>query len=268
VPCKATPVWRPHPVSPYSSCTTTCRSSLLHKYCSQHQEQGETFWNWKGREVWNKERYCESVEKRETKRNEGRRRGSLKQRGRVQTHQHWRIVIFQLTIFFPRCSTIEEKVATGLRLCTGKKKKKTTVVIGLPSHCHLPNHREESSASSPPPPASSPAATALPVDNNIVRSKRRKQKQRRTGLKKKNTEKRKKKGADHRPSHSPGRHHQHLHKAAAEREEHRWQGGGNEEESDRKERKEIERGRKDQVEVLNKGENFKTKPRGQRDNHW
>jgi hypothetical protein len=102
VPCKAMPVWRPHPVSPYSSCTTTCRSSLLHKYCSQHQEQGETFWNWKGREVWNEERYCESVEKRETKRNEGRRRGSLKQRGRLQTHQHWRIVIFQLTIFFPR----------------------------------------------------------------------------------------------------------------------------------------------------------------------
>ena len=185
VPCKAMPVWRPHPVSPYSSCTTTCRSSLLHKYCSQHQEQGETFWNWKGREVWNEERYCESVEKRETERNEGRRRGSLKQRGRVQTHQRWRIVIFQLTIFFPRCSTIEEKAATGLRLCTGKKKKKTAAVIGLPSHYHLPNHREESSASSPPPPASSPAATALPVDNNTVRSRRRKQNKGEQGWRKK-----------------------------------------------------------------------------------
>jgi hypothetical protein len=52
-----------------------------------------------------------------------------------------------------------------------------------------------------------------------VRSRRRLGKQRRTELKK-NAERRKGGKADHRSSHSSGRHHQHLHESAAEKEEH------------------------------------------------
>jgi len=67
------------------------------------------------------------------------------------------------------------------------------------------------------PSSSPPAETVLPVGNNTVRNRRRKQKQRRTELKKKKTQRRKGRKGDHRPSHSPGRRHQHVHEAAAER---------------------------------------------------
>jgi len=67
---------------------------LPYKYCSTPAPEGEEKTKERGVETKEREKVflnegrISSVEKRETERKEGRRRGSLKQRGRIQTHQH------------------------------------------------------------------------------------------------------------------------------------------------------------------------------------
>jgi len=210
MPCKATPVWRPRPVSPAPHAQQQGRlprSLSAYKYCSQTpaEGRGKVFEREEVLDEGRKQREAE-IKKQKTKRKkkrgdflklkgegslkrgevlwgcreernrekEGKKKGSLKQRGRVQTHQHWRIVIFQLTIFFPRCSTIEEKAATCASARGRRRRRKQLLSSGFPA-----------------------TTTFL----TTVRNRR-----------------------------LPLHHHQHIHEAAAEREEHRWQGNkGNQE---------------------------------------
>ena len=119
-----------------------------------------------------------------------------------------------------RCCTIEEKAATCAS-ARGRRRRKPLLSSGFPAtatfiitvrHRRIPLHIHQHHRQLSLPSQSTTAPWEAEGRNENRGEQSWRKTQRRRGRK-----------ADHRPRHSPGRRHQHLHEAAAEREERCWQ---------------------------------------------